>query len=1013
MTDLPRPDFSILGPIQVRGKSGPVRLSGKSRALLGVLLLHLNTPISRDRLIAALWDEPPSSAVANLQTYVSQLRRSLSGIASLHTQGSSYLLPLEPDRLDLLVFDDAVRRARREARSGDLAAADRWFGRALSLWRGRPAEDAPLGSTMTARLTELEEKLAQARADWFDVRLALGDHDRLTGELRTVVAAHPLWERARGQLMLALYRAGRRAEALDVYRGARSVLVAELGIEPGPELTELHAAILRDDPSLNRPAVREPVRWTPVCQLPPDIGDFVGRDRELESLSAVMLGDRSGAPVIATVHGTPGVGKSTLAVHLAHRLRPHFPDGQLFLRLAGASPAPRDPSDLLAELLRALHVDGASIPESCDERAALYRSRLADRAVLLLLDDAADEAQVRPLLPGTSRSAVLVTSRTRLMLEGAAAVSLEPPPGTHARELLARMAGRSRLDDDPEAAQAILRACGRLPLAIRIAGARLAARPSWPLRDLAARLEDTRKRLDELALGQLSVRANFAVGYAALPPAAQRAFRLLGLAGFESAAEWAVAALLGEPAGNADAAIEALVMAGLLTPRETDAAGQLRYGMHDLLRVYARDRAEAEESEQQRHAALSGLVAECLARTRAAVCDLPQPFAPPPPSAPAQRKTGYEWLAAERRNLVATVALAAELSCTADAARLAYHLTAYLAAHHYDDDVVRVQRAVMTLGDPQEVMRARLILANTDVDRGRFHTALAEFEELHRHFTRTGDRHAATYAMTGRGVCRHVLSDHRAALADLTTAVRLFRELGDDGGALHALLDLSAVYQEVGRYDDAIDVCHRGLELTSGGRNSLDRSRLLRGLGIACYEKGRVEEAVRYYEESLRLTRELDYDGGEPKTLRRLAEAYGALGRYAEATRVLEQCLKEFARSGNALGEALTTYAFGELCHRQGRIREALCHFTRSGELIGRLGASLWRARVLREIGRAHADLGDRDAATAAWKEALDLFAGLGSAEAVQVRELLERSSPAAARVPARTGRLHRGQRGG
>ncbi|WP_188197405.1 AfsR/SARP family transcriptional regulator [Nonomuraea sp. SYSU D8015] len=993
MNDIPRPDFSILGPVLAHGPGGPVQLSGKPRAVLSTLLLHVNTPISRDRLIAALWDRPPSSAVANLQTYISQLRRSLSGIASLHTQGSSYLLPLDRDRLDLLVFDDAVQRGRREARRGDLEAADREFGRALSLWRGRPAEDVRLSSAMTPRITELEEQLAQARADWIDVRLDLGRDDRLTGELRAIVEAHPLWERARTQLMLALYRAGRRAEALDVYREARTVLVAELGIEPGPELTRLHAAILSDDPSLNRPAVVEAAGWTAICQLPPDIGDFVGREQELESLSAAMLGGGAGAPLIATVHGTPGVGKSTLALHLAHRLRPHFPDGQLFLRLAGASPSPRDPSDLLAELLRALRVDGAAIPASCDERAALYRSRLADRAVLLLLDDAADEAQVRPLLPGTPRSAVLITSRSRLMLEGAAAVSLDPPSRTEARDLLARMAGESRLASDPEAAHAILQACGRLPLAIRIAGARLAARPSWPLRDLAARLEDTRKRLDELALGQQSVRANFAVSYAALPPTAQRAFRLLGLAGFESAAEWAVAALLGEPAGNADAAIEALVLAGLLTPGETDAAGQPRYLMHDLLRVYARDRAEAEENERQRRQALYGLVAECLDRTRAAVRDLPRPAAPGPTGSAPQRAVGYEWLAAERHNLVATVALAVELKCTESAAELAYHLTSYLAAHHFYDDVVRIQRAVMTLGDTDEVMRARLILADMDIERGRYHDALSEFESLLRHFADAGDRHGATYAMTGRGVCRHVLSDHQAALADLTGAVSVFRELGDDGGALHALLDLSAVYLEVGRYDDAIDVCHSGLELTAGGRNSLDRSRLLRGLGIAHYEKGQVDAAIRYYEESLRLTGDLDYDdGGEPKTLRRLGEAYGAVGRFDEATHVLGQSLKEFVRSGNALGEALTTYAFGEICHRQGRIREALRHFTRSGDLIGKLGASLWRARVLREIGRAHADLGDRDAAMAAWAEALDLFTGLGSAEAAQVSELIDQS---------------------
>ncbi|GII67218.1 hypothetical protein Skr01_73030 [Sphaerisporangium krabiense] len=826
----------MLGPVQVHGDDGPVRLGGKVRTVLGTLLLHLGTSVSRDRLIAAVWDRPPASAVANLQTYVSQLRRALAGVATLRTQGSRYLLPLERDQLDLSIFDDAVRRARGEAARGDLPAADREFGRAFSLCRGRPFEDAWFGSVMTPRVSGVEERLAHARADWIDVRLDLGRHDDLLGELLEIVHAHPTWERAWNWYMLALYRAGRRTDALDAYHRARAALAGEMGIDPGPELTRLHASILRGDPATYATPPREEAGgWPAIHQLPPDIGDFVGRGEELESLAGTILAGHTGAPVIAAVHGTPGVGKSALAVHLAHRLRPHFPDGQLYVRLTGNA---RTPGELLAGLLRVLRVPETAIPESWEDRAALYRSRLADRSVLLLLDDASDEEQVRALLPGTPGSAVLVTSRRLLLLEGTAVLALAVPPPDQALELLARAAGEGRLRRDPDAAAAVVRACGRLPLALRVAGARLAARPAWPIRDLADRLEDPARRLDELSSGRLGVRASFEGSYAALPPAARRAFRLLGLTGFRRTAGWTVAALLGEREKHADALIETLVMAGLLVPVDAH-GGRPRYATHELLRVYARERAHAEDDARSRRAALRALITECLERTRAAVAHLPPPFAPPPPGGPLLRARDREWPGVERDNLIAAVALAAELGRPGTAAELAYHLTSYLTAHGLHDDVARVQRTLLTAGEPREAMRARLILAEADLHRGRFQSASAQFDTLLDHFERAGDRHASAYARTGRGICARILGRRREALDDLGRAAGLFRELGDGGGALHALLALAKAHLDDGRYEDVVRVCRSGLELTGGGGNDAGRSGLLRRLGQAYGALGR------------------------------------------------------------------------------------------------------------------------------------------------------------------------------
>lgn len=575
-------EFAVLGPLRVYGPDGPVHLSAKQRAVLATLLMHPRVVVSTERLIAAVWDDPPRSAVANLQTYLSQLRHALRGTSlRLRTESSGYVCELPPGQLDLLAFEEAVRRARKAREAGERQAAERAYGEAVALWQGSPAEDARLGGVMAARIAELEEQLVLARSEWIDVRLELG-RDDLVAELRTVVDAHPLRERSWAQLMLALHRSGRRSEALDAFREARTLLAGELGIEPGPELAELHAALLAGDPALSvRPGA--PAFLGPSCQLPADTSDFVGRRAELEVLLTAARARRDqGSPPIVVVSGLPGVGKTTLTVHAAHRLRADYPDGQVFLRLGRDAAGPRRPADLLSELLRSLGVDGTLIPEHLEERARLLRQRVADLAVLIVLDDAQDETQVRHLPPGTARCCVLVTSRSRLpVLEGATRLPLDLPGEDDARQLLERIAGGARLGAAPDAELDILRACGMLPLAIRVAGARLAIRPAWPVREFAGRLAD--RRLDELVVGGLDVRGTFGGSYAALPEPARRAFRLIGLADLGSIAEWSAAALLGCSALEADVALETLVAAGMLDSREIDEAGQPRYRLHEAL----------------------------------------------------------------------------------------------------------------------------------------------------------------------------------------------------------------------------------------------------------------------------------------------------------------------------------------------------------------------------------------------------------------------------------------------
>ncbi|MEV4373896.1 BTAD domain-containing putative transcriptional regulator [Nonomuraea sp. NPDC049637] len=1067
-------DFAILGTIRLNGPGGRIRLSRKQRAVIGVLLLHPNATVSTERLIGALWDDPPRSALSNVQTYVHQLRRSLEGSGLwLGTEGSGYACEVPPDRLDLLVFEEGVRRARRERANGDLVAAEREYAAAVALWRGTPAEDVPLSGAVAPRITELEEQLAVARSEWIDVRLALG-HDGLAAELRTLVAAHPLRERLREQLVVALHRSGRRDEALDAFREARELLVAELGIEPGPELRRLHAALLSGDADRRSPLLPgetdhhsppaaeagrhsppptgqggrpspppaaaadrhgmppspdvatgvatgveagveagvRPMAFRGLCQLPGDTADFVGREGEIAELLELLRAgvDRLGPPIVV-VSGLPGVGKTTLAVRLAHLLRADYPDGQLFVRLGRDARGPREPGELLDVLLRSLGLDGALIPVPVEERAGLLRQRLADRAVLLVLDDAVEEDQLRHLLPGTARGAVLVTSRSPLpALEGAVRLTLDLPDEKDARLLLERVAGPDRIGSAPGAAEQILRSCGRLPLAIRVAGARLATRPVWPVSEFATRLAG--RGLDELVVGGLDVRATFEPSYAALPEPARRAFWLLGLAGLDSVAEWSVAALLKGPATEtdaaparppgsdgdpdqlaleADAALETLVARGMLTSTEVDGAGQPRYRLHDLLRVYARERAQAEETPEGRRAALTWHVLECLRRTRAATRRLPILLAPPyerePEEGPAPDVRASEmWLAAERRTLMLALSTAAELGLNDVAAELGHHLTSYLIMDRFLADAERVQRIVIGLGDGRAALRARLLLATVEIEWGRFPSAESMCGVLLAEFGRVGDRHGAAYALIVRAAARHGMGRLDEALADAYACLDLMAAHGDAAGLAYAWTWPVWIHVERGENGRAVEIARARLEVTDKDDYAI-RGNLLRGLGTALYQRGETAEAVVRYREGLLTAQALGDRAETSKALRRLGEALGALGRFEEAAQTLAASLRLFVESGDTLGEALAGHTLGVVHLRQGEPRRAVADLRAALERLGGDGPPVWRARVLRELGRAYELLGRHEEAAAAWRGSLVLFGD--AAEGQEVAALL------------------------
>jgi DNA-binding SARP family transcriptional activator len=595
-----RMDFEVLGPLRVRHDGQPARLSAPmSRTVLGILLTRANTPVPVDVLVDALWaGQRDPRAAKKLQLHVHRLRRILDDSTRIRFEHGGYTLQVHPGELDAERFESALAEGIAASEPDRTVALLRM---ALGLWRGEPFSDATDLPLLRAEADRLAERRLAGLAHLYAAELACGNANAIIPELVELAARHPMREQLQGLLMTALYQAGRQAEALEVYHRTRGALVEQLGLEPGNELQRLEHAILTGDPVLEAPTTPA---LTPA-QLPADIPDFTGRKAQLTTVKHLAAAaDRRGAVLVA-ITGKAGVGKTTLAVHAAHRLRVHYPDGQLFVNLRGVQARPLAPADVLARFLRSLGVDRAAIPDDVEERAALYRSRLADRRLLIVLDDAACEAQLRPLLPGTSGCAVLITSRTRLAgLNGSRLVDLDILEPDQAVELLARVAGPLRVAAEPGAAREIVRLCGFLPLAVRIAGARLGARPHWRLDRLEADLADEHHRLDQLRLGDLEVRASLALSYESLDVTARRAFRRLGLLEIRDFTPWVTAALLDIPQAQAEELVDTLVDMQLLDVAGRDAAGALRYRFHDLLRAYAREVVAAEETEADRLAAL-------------------------------------------------------------------------------------------------------------------------------------------------------------------------------------------------------------------------------------------------------------------------------------------------------------------------------------------------------------------------------------------------------------------------
>ncbi|MFE9307756.1 BTAD domain-containing putative transcriptional regulator [Streptomyces sp. NPDC006706] len=959
--------FSVLGPVRAwRGEQPLPTGSPQQRALLAALLLREGRTATAAELIDALWgEEPPSQALAAVRTYASRLRKALDPGVLVSESGGYAVHGAGEGALDLADAQEHAARADKARSAGDLCRARESLRRALALWDGEPLAGVP-GPYAEAQRVRLEEWRLQLLESCLDMDLEQGCHAEAVSELTALTAAHPLRERLRELLMLALYRSGRQAEALAVYADTRRLLADELGVDPRPGLRELQQRILQADPALAEPSspVAEPaVVAVRPAQLPATVPDFTGRSSFVAELSEVLASAEGRVMAVSALAGIGGVGKTTLAVHVAHQARAAFPDGQLYVDLQGAGARAAEPETVLGSFLRALGTADSAIPDSLEERAALYRSVLDGRRILVLLDNARDAAQVRPLLPGTEGCAALVTSRVRMVdLAGAHLVDLDVMSPDEALSLFTKIVGEDRVAGEREAALDVVAACGFLPLAIRIAASRLAARRTWTVSVLAAKLADERRRLDELQAGDLAVKATFELGYGQLEPAQARAFRLLGLADGPDMSLEAAAAVLDLSVDDTEDLLESLVDTSLL---ESAAPG--RYRFHDLVRLYARACAERDEHPpSEREAAMSRLLDFYLA-TAAGVYAIERPGdrlvdhleATHYPGLTFQdRHRAQDWLYSEAHAVLAFIQQCARgpmLRRAVDLLWAAKDLAESGAnSKQYEVAALTLQEAADRGDDTKVRSRALTTLTNVHLVAGRFSQADEEARLAMELAHIADDLAPSCWAANDRGIIALYQSRHADGEAYLRQAIESFRRDRNLAGEASALCNLSRIHLAMGRVGSAVELAQQGIVIYDRLGHTLRGANGRYALGLALTGQGALDAAVDRLTEALEVFRDSRQRLWEGMTLFRLAEAHLAGQQSAQAAALAEQALS----------------------------------------VLRGIGGEWRRGNVLTVLGRALSRLGQTGRAQACWQEALGIYEQLGSVEAAEVRLLL---TPAAA----------------
>jgi DNA-binding SARP family transcriptional activator/tetratricopeptide (TPR) repeat protein len=909
--------FRLLGPVEIRAESQVLDAGhGRQRAMLAVLLLELGHVVPAEVLIDRIWDsEPPASARNVLSGHVTRLRAAVAGDpgVSLSRRAGGYLLAADPDQVDVSRF--RALTAQAAVADGDEQAAT-LLRDALGLWHG-PALAGLRSRWLDGMRDALERERASAVLALTDVRLRLGDHHALAAELAGQAAAAPADERLAGQLMLALYRSGEQAEALRWFEKTREHLADELGAHPGPQLRTLHQQILRADPALALPAsgsgggpgsrVAGPV----PRQLPADVAAFTGRANELAALDLLLRPASDGpgeatAAVISAVSGTAGIGKTALAVHWAHQVADLFADGQLYVNLRGYDPGqPVTAAEALAGFLRALGVPGRDIPAGEDERAARYRSLLAGTQMLILLDNAADEQQVRPLLPASPASLVIVTSRSQLAglaaTDGAQLITLDVLSHAEAVQLLTARLGGNRAAAEPAAVDRIAGLCACLPLALAIAAARAATRPGFPLTALAGELADTAGRLDALEAGDpaTSVRAVFSWSTRQLSQEAARMFRLLGLHPGPDISVPAAASLDGCPEPQARRLLRELARAHLITEHAPS-----RYAFHDLLRAYAADQACAFDSQDDRDAAIDRVLDHYLHTAALAALLLdparePVVLDPPRPGAaagqPADSSQALAWFEAEHQVLLAAVNLAAQNGSDSHAWQLPWATADFMYRRGHWQENVAIQRTALAAATRLEdtaaqalagrlLANACAVLGDLDQARGHFASSLTLYQRL-------GNRLGQARIQQGLAVLAERQGRYADALRHSQQALLLYQAMGDQRGEANALNNVGYSHALLGDYQQAREFCRQAIPLCAQIGNRALEGNVWDSLGYAEHHLGNLAEAAACYQRALSLYREAGDRFLESVALTHLGDMRHAAGELPQAQKAWQQAL--------------------------------------------------------------------------------------------------------------------------
>jgi DNA-binding SARP family transcriptional activator/Tfp pilus assembly protein PilF len=988
--------WGILGPLLATDDAGlPIPLpGGRLSVLLAALLTRPNQVVSVDELVDILWDgSPPAGAARTVRVYVVRLRRALGAEAErIITRFPGYLFRADAPDLDLLRFQELCAAAAAAAGDDDWPRSADLLRAAVDLWRGTPLADVPSQLLRDRELPRLDLQHAQAVEDHVDAELRLHRYARLVPRLLELTERFPLREHLHAQLMSALAGAGRRAEALQAYQRARKNLIDELGIEPGPELRDLQRHILADEPAGPETAARARSSVTPR-QLPAAVRDFTGRHTELDNLT--MLLDGSGVALISAIDGMAGIGKTSLAVQWAHRVAGRFPDGQLYVDLLGYTAAePMRATDALAMFLRALGMSDAEIPEEPNERAACYRTLLADKRVLVVLDNAWSAEQARPLLPGGASCVALVTSRDSLAglvaRDGAHRVTLDLLSRPEASALLHQLLG-SRAAEEPAAIATLVEQCGRLPLALRIAAECAAAHPERSLAELTADLVDHRSRLDLLDAGgdpRTAPRAVFSWSYRHLSPDAARLFRLMGLQPGTALDGAATAELTGDDPTATRLLLDRLVRAHLI-----HRVGAEYYGMHDLIRDYARELALRHDDEAARQAALTRLF-DHYGQTVAAAVEATMPGGRRPTqgisSSPfAAAADAAAWLDAGRTTLLQIVAYTARHGWPRRATALGIDLAIYLSPHGRPADAAVACRhalaAARATGDRSGEAEALMRLGLADWWRGRYPSA---------------DEH-------------------------ITRALALFRSAHDEFGETLALANLGLVEEHQGRLAQAAEHFRRAIVLLENAGDKRRMAVVLSNLGALLRQQGDYVAAAEHYRAALEICRAVGDTANMAETLARLGYLALRQRNFADAATDLGQALTLFRQDGDPSGEAHAELMLGEVDTHLGRFPQAHERLGRAVTLAQEAGDRGTEIKALCRLGLTELAEGHLEPADRLLRAALALAREIGEpareAEALNgLGEVLRRAGDtdrarvhheAALRVAVRAGHVDEQQR--